>query len=167
MIAKSEPIDIIMCTWNSNKPWFRKCLLSIRRQVDVCHFIVVDKYSYDDTVSVIKSIFPDAVVIQTNANLAVARAVGIRHVDTKYFAFIDDDVQLCKDWLTKLIRFIRDREGVGAVQGFTRYYIDYLDKCQIFGLRHLKEPIQEITQRGNTHKTLVLIGFLAVEWIAY
>lgn len=156
MMAESELIDVIMCTWNSNKPWFRKCLLSIKREVDINHFIVVDRYSSDDTVRVIESIFPNAIVIQTNVNLGLARQIGIKQVDTRYFAFIDDDVELCKDWFSKLITFMSAR-GIGAVQGFGRFSIDYLDKLQIFALRTIKkEPIREITTRGLTHNTIIL-----------
>lgn len=161
MMAESEPIDIIMCTWNSNKPWFRKCLLSIRREVDVHRFIVVDRYSSDDTISVIESIFPNAIVIQTNVNLAVARQIGIKQVDTRYFAFIDDDVELCKDWLRKLLPFIKGVEGIGAVQGFVRYSIDYLDSFAMFQLRYLiKGSIREITTRGLTNNTIILTNLV-------
>ena len=38
----SQPIDVVMCTWNSSKPYFRRCLSSIKREVDVHHFVVVD-----------------------------------------------------------------------------------------------------------------------------
>ena len=161
MMAESEPIDIIMCTWNSNKPWFRKCLLSIRREVDVHRFIVVDRYSSDDTISVIKSIFSNAIVIQTDVNLAVARQIGIRHVNTRCFAFIDDDVELCKDWLRKLLPFILGVEGIGAVQGYIRYSIDYLDSFAIFQLRYqIKGSIRAITKRGLTNHTIILTNLV-------
>ena len=160
MITESEPIDVIMCTWNSNKPWFRRCLLSIKREVNVRRFIVIDKYSSDDTISVIQSMFSNVEVIQTNSNLAVARKIGISHVETKYFAFIDDDVELCENWLSKLLAIFKNDETVGAVQGFTRYFIDYLDKLQISELRFRKESTREITGRGLTHNTIILTSLV-------
>jgi glycosyltransferase involved in cell wall biosynthesis len=145
-----------MCTWNSNKPWFRKCLLSIKREVNVHHFIVVDRYSSDGTLDVIRSVFPDAIIIQTNANLAVARKIGIGYVETKYFAFIDDDVELCKSWFTQLFSLIKRRTIIGAAQGFTRYFVDYLDKLAMFELRRRKGLIREISRRGYCHNTIFL-----------
>ena len=156
MKSESEALDVIMCTWNSCKPWFRKCLLSIKREVNVHCFLVIDRYSSDDTASVIRSVFPEAKIIYTNANLAVARKVGIKQVDTRYFAFIDDDVELCGGWFKKLFALITNRERIGAVQGFTRYFVDYLDKIQISELRFRKGNYREVTGRGLTHNTIIL-----------
>jgi hypothetical protein len=66
---KREPIDVVMCTWNSNKFYFRKCLLSIKKEVDVHHFIVIDRFPSDGTLEVVRSVFPDAKIFQTYANL--------------------------------------------------------------------------------------------------
>ena len=45
MGADSELIDVVMCTWNSHRPWFHKCLFSIKREIPVHQFILVDRYS--------------------------------------------------------------------------------------------------------------------------
>jgi len=154
--ADSEIIDVVMCTWNSHRPWFRKCLFSIKREIPVHQFILVDRYSSDETVNVVRSVFPNAIVIQTKANLAVARKIGIEHVDTRYFAFVDDDVELCKGWFTKLLSILKRGRRVGAVSGFTRYFVGCLDKIAVFQLRRRRTAIQEITGRGLTHNTILL-----------
>ena len=102
-----EPIDVIMCTWNSNKLHFRKCLLSVKREVPVHHFIVMDRYSSDGTIGAVRSVFSDAKVFQTTANLAMAQRIGVKHVDTRYLAFIDDDIELSEGWFRKMISFIK------------------------------------------------------------
>lgn len=155
-MTDSELIDVVMCTWNSNKPYFRKCLLSIKTRVNVHHFIVIDRYSSDGTVEVVRSVFPDAKIFQTSASLANARRIGIKYVDTKYFAFIDDDIEVSERWFTELIYFVISGRRVGAVQGFLRLYVDYLDKAQLHELNHRKEPTVEITGRGWTNNTLLM-----------
>jgi glycosyltransferase involved in cell wall biosynthesis len=50
-------VDVAMCTWNSNKPWFKSCLAAIKREIPFCHFIVVDRFSVDGTVEVVKRFF--------------------------------------------------------------------------------------------------------------
>lgn len=153
-----EPIDVIMCTWNSNKLHFRECLLSIKREVDVHHFIVIDRYSSDGTLAVVRRVFPDVKVFQTNANLATAQRIGIKYVDTRYLALIDDDIELSEGWFTKMMSFIKGGEQVAAVQGFTRYYPSYMDKPRLFELGRRKGQVKEITDgaRGYTHDAILM-----------
>lgn len=47
-------IDVVMLTSNSNKPWFKRVLLAIKRNIPVHHFIVVDNYSTDGTINMVK-----------------------------------------------------------------------------------------------------------------
>ena len=150
-----EPIDVIMCTWNSNKYYFKKCLLSLKREVPVHHFIVVDRYSSDGTIDIVRNVFPEARIFQTVANLANARRAGIAHVDTKYFAFIDDDIEVSEGWFTKLISCLEGGKQLAATQGFARYQTDYMDKVQERELIHQKGLAKEITSRGYTHNTIL------------
>jgi glycosyltransferase involved in cell wall biosynthesis len=99
-VTGSESIDVVMCTWNSNRFYFRRCLASVKKEVDVHHCIVIDRFSSDGTLEVVRSVYPDAKVFQTEANLGSARKIGIAYVDTQYFAFIDDDIELSDGWST-------------------------------------------------------------------
>jgi glycosyltransferase involved in cell wall biosynthesis len=154
-MTDSESIDVVMCTWNSNRFYFRRCLASVKKEVDVHHFIVIDRFSSDGTLEVVRSVFPDAKIFQTAANLGNARRIGITHVDTRYFAFVDDDIELSEGWSTKLISLIKGGNQIGAVQGRARYFIDYLDKEQRFLLSRRKELTREITDRGYTYNTVL------------
>jgi glycosyltransferase involved in cell wall biosynthesis len=151
-----EPIDVIMCTWNSNKLHFRKCLLSIKREVPVHHFIVIDRYSSDGTLGAVRSVFSDAKVFQTTANLAMAQRIGMKYVDTRYLAFIDDDIELSEGWFRKMISFIKGRKQVAAVQGFTRYHPSYMDKPRLFELSRRKGQVKEITDGAYTHDAVLM-----------
>jgi glycosyltransferase involved in cell wall biosynthesis len=64
----NEAIDVVMLTKNSNKPWFRRVLATIKREIPVHHFIVVDGHSTDGTIDVVREYFGDRVkVIETKA----------------------------------------------------------------------------------------------------
>lgn len=146
-------IDVVMCTYNSNKWYFNKCLKSIKRAIPIHHFIVIDKYSSDGTLEVVKILFAQNLkIIQTDESLAMARKIGIKEVDTDLFAFIDDDVELSDAWFRKLLLYIKN--DVGAVQGFTRYYLDFFDKGALLNNKKAK-PVEEVTFRGNTHNTII------------
>jgi|WetSurSiteA1Bulk_404760.scaffolds.fasta_scaffold22260_2 glycosyltransferase involved in cell wall biosynthesis len=151
----SEPIDVIMCTWNSNKVFFQRCLVSLKKEVPLNHFIVIDRFSSDGTLEVVQSVFPKAKVFQTFANLAIARTLGIKQVETRYFAFIDDDIEVNESWFQSLIAIFNQEKKVGAIQGAVRYCIDYLDKEQMFLLGRRKKLIVEIKNRGYTHNTIL------------
>ena len=98
VVKLHEKIDVVMCTYNSNKPYFHAVLQRILEEVPVHCFIVVDRFSSDGTVGKVLEIFPKAKVVVSQENLGRARKLGIDIVDTPFFAFIDDDVLLLKGW---------------------------------------------------------------------
>lgn len=110
---KPALMDVVMCTWNSNRPFFEKCLKSIKREIPVNNFIVVDRLSRDGTVDVIKKYFESVVVCLSGENLAKNRMKGIGLVDTEYFVFMDDDLELPEGWFERITSHIDKK--VGAV----------------------------------------------------
>lgn len=126
MVSINNKYDVIMCTWNSNKPWFRRCLYSIKREIPICHFIVIDRYSTDDTQKRIREIFPNARIIESNSDLAKARAKAISYVDTEWFIFVDDDIELFKGWYENIIKYLDNK--VGAVAFVALPEINWLKK---------------------------------------
>lgn len=114
--ANSEVLDVVMCTWNSDKPWFKNCLQSIKREIPVHCFIVVDRLSEDSTLQTVKQVFPKARVVKTQRKLAEQRRLGIGLVDTPWFVFCDSDIELMQGWHEK-IKLSR-ADNVAAVNGF-------------------------------------------------
>jgi len=115
MSAKST--DIVMLTKNSNKWYFKRVLAAIKREIPVHHFIVVDGYSIDGTVDVIREFFGNrVVVIKTNAPLGGARYIGMKAVDTERFAFIDSDVEILPGWFKQALKYVENQK-FGGIQG--------------------------------------------------
>lgn len=108
-------VDVVMCTWNSNKPWFERCLKSIKKEIPVHCFILVDRFSNDNTLDVVKRIFPSARIIQTKSNLAQQRRLGIQMVDTDWFLFSDDDIEFKENWYNKIVSKVS--ANVKAING--------------------------------------------------
>ena len=115
---KLVPMDVVMCTWNSNRPFFKKCLEGVKKEIPVHHFIVVDRFSQDGTIEAIKKHFESIIVIQSDVNLAEARAIGIEHVDTEYFVFMDDDIQVPEGWFKRLTSCMDENVGVIHTETF-------------------------------------------------
>jgi glycosyltransferase involved in cell wall biosynthesis len=117
-------IGVVMLTKNSNKPWFRRILTAIKRGIPVHHFIVVDGYSTDGTIDVVKEFFGNkTVMIKTTAPLGCARYLGMKAVDTMWFALIDSDVEISPGWLKLALKYMKNPRiyGIqGSYKGVTR-----------------------------------------------
>jgi GT2 family glycosyltransferase len=107
-------IDIVMCTYNSNKPYFPMVLQKILQLIPVHCLIVIDRFSSDGTIKKVLQTFPNAKVIYSSKNLGSARKLGVDTVDTPLFAFVDDDVLLSKGWYEHTTGLIHERVGAVA-----------------------------------------------------
>lgn len=164
-----ESIDVILCTYNSNKPYFEKCLKSIKQEIPLERLIVVDKSSKDGTLDIIRRHFPDSLIIQSGAGLAETRKIGIDNVKTEYFAFVDDDIELCPNWFSTLMQNTDSK--VGAIHG-TAYPIcmpresasyKWLLWGEGWSKKRGRKNIMDVDEsnlskkiRGYTHNTIVL-----------
>jgi len=148
-----------MCTWNSNKPYFERCLSSIKREIPVHHFIVVDRYSQDGTVEKVRQYFSSVVAECSQENLARARMIGISLVDTEYFVFVDSDIELSIDWFKTVSSHIDDQVGACHDQGYVPQLAMISKWYEWQGLE--KRPVTDVTpktapsHRGCTHSTIV------------
>lgn len=109
-------IDVIMPTWNSNNLYFPKVIERIYKFVDLHRLIVVDRFSNDGTLEVLRKVVPkDKLLVKlSDCDLARARYLGIQQVKTPIFAFIDSDVLIPVNWQKCVERWMQN-ERVGAV----------------------------------------------------
>jgi glycosyltransferase involved in cell wall biosynthesis len=101
-----KAIDVIMLTKNS-EDLLDECLKSIYKNVPVKRLIVVDGFSTDNTLKIIKEFnekYGNVKVIAEKGSRAKARERGIKEVETDWFMFADSDVILCEDWFEKELR---------------------------------------------------------------
>ena len=156
LIKLHERIDIIMCTYNSDKPYFHVVLQRIFQEIPVHCFIAVDRYSSDGTVNKILKIFPKAKVILSKENLGKAREIGINVADTPLFAFIDDDVLLLKGWYEYTRGLMDNRMGAVACYAndkthLTRGLYKFATRPRL--VVSSKKNVD--SQRGFTYATLI------------
>lgn len=157
---KLNSVDVVMCTWNSNKPYFARCLKSIKREIPVHHLVVVDRYSQDGTIDAVSRHFGSALVaVKSEENLAKARMIGISRVDTEYFVFVDSDVELPQGWFKRLVSYVDDDVGACHDHGFAVHLLIMFLLTKWMGLD--KKAITDVTlnnmsrYRGCTHSTIV------------
>lgn len=108
-------VDVVLLTKNSERPCLKECLDSIYKNVPVCHLIVVDGGSTDNTLNIVSQYSNVIIIDDSNGSRATARQKGIENVDSEWFMFVDSDVILCKDWFKKAWKLVH--EDVGAIWG--------------------------------------------------
>jgi len=156
---ENSAIDVIMITKNSasHSPIFEKCLRSIYREIPVKRLLVIDAFSEDETLKILKK-FPKVEVHHLMGNRAVARQYGIQQVETDFFMFVDDDVILRKNWFKVAQRHITPK--IGLIWGWDKvtnpharnrmkvmYYLRKMDEYSLM--------LRNFINRGGLHDTLI------------
>jgi glycosyltransferase involved in cell wall biosynthesis len=158
-------IDIIMITKNSVAPCLEESLTSIENAAKCSRIkprlIVVDGGSDDGTLEIVDRHNTELrpLTLFDEGNRATARQVGIEHVKTDLFAFIDSDVVLTKEWFSLMIPFFEDSK-VGAVWGaaiqtapIRKKYFEAMAK--LYGKRPLEMAKSYGEKRGCLHDTMI------------
>jgi glycosyltransferase involved in cell wall biosynthesis len=145
-------VDVVIITKNSER-MLNECLKSVYENVPVNRLIVVDGYSTDKTLEIVRQFQKEhgnILVIQDKVTRATARQKGIDHVKTEWFMFVDSDAVLCKDWFKKAEKHLG--QDVGAVWGIEVWSIiqnPVILKIFLWITRKIFDL------RGGTHDTLV------------
>src|SRR2546425_1494471 len=107
-IIRSLPsVTIVLVTWNS-AAFIAHALNSIKDQTypaECVRTVVVDNSSQDDTVALIRQEFPWVTVIAENVNhgFAGGNNIAMHQFPADYFALVNTDVVLDRNWLASLI----------------------------------------------------------------
>lgn len=115
---------VIICTYNrsGNLP---RCLGALARQRGTerieWEVLVVDNNSTDDTRQVVERLATELPIAirygrEPQQGLNYARNTGIRESASTYFSYVDDDIEVCPEWLASLYgRFVADdADAVGG-----------------------------------------------------
>lgn len=125
-------------------------LTAISKNIPVHHFIAIDCYSIDGTLDVVRQFFGDKLIaVKTRASLGLARYIGIKLVDTKWFAFIDSDVEILDGWY-KEAEPLMGIKGVMGIQGcFVHSVKRGKDKPRVEVIRDIRKvPSKNIIKEG-------------------
>ena len=148
-------IDVVMCTKNSER-LLEECLTSIYKEIPLCHLIIVDGFSTDRTLEIVGRFerdYGNTKIIKTKARLGKSREIGIKNVDTEWFAFIDSDVILRQGWFEEIIKYIQEDTAIGAVE--SNFVHHYPEGTPIFPeFKHVVNG-KRVDSRGLTIATLI------------
>ncbi|MBI4439681.1 glycosyltransferase family 2 protein [Candidatus Woesearchaeota archaeon] len=119
-------VNIIICTFN-NKDIIGKVLKSVKlqsyRNYDCT---VIDDNSSDGLLEYARSEYPWVKVVRKKSNTgpSASRNLGINITRGKYIATLDSDVELSRDWLAKIVRFMEADSKIGIAASKLLYSRD-------------------------------------------
>lgn len=111
------PVSVIIVSFNT-RDLTRKALLSLRgSNKQPAQIIVVDNDSHDDSVQMIKSEFPEVVLVENKENSGFAKAnnLAIRMADQPYIWLLNSDAEAGKNTLGELYDYMEKNPKVGAL----------------------------------------------------
>ncbi len=88
--------------------------------------ILVDNKSSDGTLEYVRRMFPDLLVVANDKNLGYTGGInsGISRARGEYFAPLNVDTEVEKDWLGAMVAFLDTHPGVGALTPKSLLYRD-------------------------------------------
>ena len=150
-------VDVVIITKNSER-MLNECLNSVYKNVPVNHLIVVDGYSTDKTLDIVRRFqkkHGNVLLIPDKGTRATARQKGIDHVKTEWFMFVDSDAVLCKDWFKKAEKHLGPNIGaVWGIEVWSTIHNPTILKVFLWITRKIFDI------RGGTHDTLILTGLV-------
>lgn len=111
-------LSIIIVSWNVCD-LLQDCLRSIethRYDLNI-ETIVVDSYSSDDTVEMVRQNFPEVILIACEENVGFPRGnnIGMEQATGETLFLLNPDTVVIADALPVLLRYLRDHANVGVV----------------------------------------------------
>lgn len=110
---------LIVIVNHNGKNLLQKNLPYILKAKDVNYDIcIVDNNSTDDSVSFLKKEYPQIKVIQSEKNIGYSRAHNLaygKYPNYDYYVFMNNDIRVTPDWLTRMLEVFNNKEKVGAV----------------------------------------------------
>ena len=126
MSDKKSIVSIVIPHWN-NVDILSECLESISAtDFDSVETIVVDNASTDNSVTLVRSNYPDIKLIENEKNYGYAGGcnIGAEAASGDYLIFLNNDTVQEKDWISNLIKTINSDDKIAAVQPKILNYYD-------------------------------------------
>lgn len=150
--GKIGAIDVAILTMNSEH-MLKACINSVYENVPVKNLVIVDGFSTDATVEIVKDFqekYGNVVFFQEKGTRGSARQTAIQLVKSDWFMFVDSDVILSPNWFAEAEKLVKD--NVGAVWGIEIWSV--LRGMKILSLFE-RVTLKIFEKRGGTHDLLV------------
>lgn len=109
---------VVILNWNT-EDFLRKFLPGLIRsceKVEGAEVVVADNDSSDDSMMVMKEVFPQVRTIQFEKNLGFTGGYNraFKEIDCEYFVLINSDIEVTDNWLEPLVEWMDSHPECGA-----------------------------------------------------
>ncbi len=105
---------------NYNVRYFLElCIKSVQAAIATldAEIIVVDNNSEDESCEMIKTLFPEVILIENNENFGFSKGnnIGVSRAKGEYLCILNPDTVVAEDTFTSLLNFASNKEKLGVV----------------------------------------------------
>ena len=121
-------IAVVILNWNG-KNLLEKFLPSITKFSNKAEIIVADNASDDESVSWLKTTYPEVRIIENSINGGYAKGYNdaLKHVDADIFALVNSDIEVSENWLESISTLFTKDNKIAAIQP---KILDYKNKSK-------------------------------------
>ncbi len=117
-LSKKTDVSICIVNWNT-KDLVQKCIKSIREKTSglTYEIIIVDNNSLDESVQIIKSDYPECLIVESKKNLGFAKGnnEAVKKASGKYILYLNPDTELITNAIFGMFLFLEKNADFGAV----------------------------------------------------
>lgn len=135
MLNRKIKVSVIVVNYKG-MPYLETCLRSlINQNYPNFEVIFVDNNSSDGSVEYVRRMFPDLLVVANDRNLGYSAGInsGIAQASGEYFAPLNVDTEVDRNWLAPMVEFMDANPDAGAVTPKSLLYRNR-DKVGVHGL---------------------------------
>jgi GT2 family glycosyltransferase len=112
-----KKIAVVILNWNGVK-LIGQFLPSIIANSDEAHIYLIDNASTDESVKFVSQNFPSVTIIKNDFNFGFAKGynIALEQIEEEYYALVNSDVEVTKDWLKPIISSFDSNNDIGIIQ---------------------------------------------------
>jgi GT2 family glycosyltransferase len=111
-------LSIVIVNYNV-RYFLELCLHSVKAAIEAAaaEIIVVDNASLDDSCQMVKTLFPEVILIENKENLGFSKAnnIGVRAAKGEFICILNPDTVVVEHTFSKLISFAENQENLGVI----------------------------------------------------
>lgn len=110
-------VAVVILNYNG-KHFLEEFLPSVLRFSSKHKVIVADNNSSDDSISFLKTKFPNVEIVQNPINTGFAQGYNdaLKHVSAEYYVLLNSDVEVTENWIDSIISLMDSNEKIAACQ---------------------------------------------------
>ncbi|WP_353779248.1 glycosyltransferase [Winogradskyella sp. 3972H.M.0a.05] len=111
-------LSIVILNYNV-RHFLELCLKSVVKAIEGidAEIIVVDNQSSDDSCAMVKSLFPDVVLIENGENFGFSKGnnIGVEHAKGEYICILNPDTVVAEDTFSSILNYTESIEDAGII----------------------------------------------------